>query len=48
MTKSDKIPIELTADSIEHLGSDYYHIRHIFNALREHKDLLEKLDYKRL
>ena len=26
MTKSDMIPIELTADSIEHLGSDYYHI----------------------
>lgn len=48
MTKADMIPIELTADSIEHLGSNYYYIRHIFNALREHKDLLEQLDYKRL
>ena len=48
MTKTDIIPIELTADSIEHFGSDYYYIRHIFNALREHKELLESPDYKRL
>lgn len=42
------IPIEATAASIEHSGSSYYHIRHIFNALREHKELLEYPDYKRL
>ena len=48
MTKADMIPIELTAESIEHLGSNHYHIRHIFNALREHKELLEQPDYKRL
>ena len=47
--KSDAIiPIEISADSIEHLGSNYYYIRHIFNALREHKELLEIPDYKRL
>ena len=48
MTKADMIPIELTAESIEHLGSNFYHIRHIFNALRERKELLEQPDYKRL
>jgi hypothetical protein len=48
MTKADMIPIELTADSIEHLGSNYYYIRHIFNALREHNELLEHPDYQRL
>ena len=42
------IPIEHTAASIEHLGSNFYYIRHIFNALREHKELLEQPDYKRL
>ena len=42
------IPIEATADSIEHLGSNYYHIRHIFNALREHMELLEDPDYQHL
>ena len=42
------IPIEHTASSIEHLGSNYYYIRHIFNALREHRELLENHDYKRL
>ncbi len=42
------IPIELTADSIEHLGSTFYHIRCIFNVLREHQELLEQPDYKRL
>jgi len=47
-TKADITPIEHTANSVEHLGSDYYHIRHIFNALREHKELLEQPDYKRL
>ena len=48
MKKADMIPIEVTADSTEHLGSAFYHIRHIFNALREHKELLEQPDYKRL
>ena len=48
MKKADIVPIELTADSIEHSGSNYYHIRHIFNALRDHKELLEQPDYKRL
>ncbi len=48
MAKTDMIPIEHTADEIKHLGSNHYHIRHIFNALREHKDLLEHPDYKRL
>lgn len=48
MKKTTFIPIEHTADSMEHLGSNYYHIRHIFNALREHKKLLEQTDYKRL
>ena len=48
MTKEDIVPIEITADSMEHLGSDCYHIRHIFNALREHKELLDQPDYKRL
>ena len=33
---------------VEHLGSDYYYIRHIFNFLREHRELLENPDYKRL
>lgn len=42
------IPIEHTASLVGHLGSDYYYIRHIFNALREHKELLEKPDCKRL
>ncbi len=42
------IPIEVTADSVEHLGSNYYHIRHIFNALREHMELLEDPDHQRL
>ena len=48
MAKSNTTPIEITANSIEHLGSNYYYIRHIFNALREHKELLEKPDYQRL
>ena len=48
MIKPDMIPIEITAASIEHLGSDFYYIRHVFNALREHKELLEHPDYKRL
>ena len=48
MIKSDMIPIEITAASIEHLGSDFYYIRHVFNALRERKELLEHPDYKRL
>ena len=48
MKKADIVPIELTAASMKHLGSDYYYIRHIFNALREHKELLEQPDYKRL
>ena len=48
MTKSNMIPIEITAASIEHLGSDFYYIKHVFNALREHKELLEQPDYKRL
>ena len=48
-TKNTKIePIEITADKMEHLGSEYYYIRHIFNALREHKELLEQPDYQRL
>lgn len=42
------VPIEITTKSIKHLGSEYYYIRHIFNALRENKDLLEIPDYKRL
>ena len=41
-------PIENSAVSIVHVGSDYYYIRHIFNALREHNELLEAPDYKRL
>lgn len=48
MIKADNVPIELTAASMKHFGSDYYYIRHIFNALREHKELLEQADYKRL
>lgn len=42
------IPIEVTASAIKHLGSNQYYIRHIFNALREHKELLDSPDYKRL
>ena len=48
MAKKDIVPIEITACEVEHLGSDFYHIRHIFNALREHKKLLRQPDYKRL
>lgn len=48
MSKAEMIPIELTADTIEHLGSDYYYIRHIFSVLRENKELLENPDYQRL
>ena len=42
------IPIELSAKAIEHQGSTYYYISHIFNALREHKELLTQPDYKHL
>ncbi len=48
MKKEDIIPIEITASSIKHSGSNYYYIRHIFYALREHAELLEDSDYKRL
>ena len=48
MTKANIVPIEHTARETEHLGSSYYHIRHIFNALRERKELLTRPDYKRL
>ena len=46
--KKSIIPIELSARAIEHKGSDYYYISHVFNALREHPDLMEQPDYKRL
>ncbi len=42
------ILIEHTASTVEHLGSNFYYVRHIFNFLREHKALLENPDYKRL
>lgn len=42
------IPIEFSAKGIEHEGSTYYYIRHIFNALRENKELLTQPDYKHL
>ena len=42
------ILIEHTASLVEHLGSDYYCVRHIFNFLREHRELLKNADYKRL
>ena len=42
------IPIEVTANSMERLGSIFNYIRHIFNALRDHRELLEQPDYKRL
>ena len=48
MKKATLIPIERTADTMTHLGSNYYYIRHIFNALREHKEILQNSDYKRL
>ena len=48
MGKASIVPIEHTARETEHLGSTYYHIRHIFNALRERKELLAQPDYKRL
>ena len=48
MRKADIPPIEHTAHFIKHSGNDYYYIRHIFNALREHKELLEQPDYQRL
>lgn len=40
--------IEITASSIEHLGDNDYYIRRVFNVLREHMELLEDPDYKRL
>ncbi len=42
------VPIEATAALMCDYASDYYYIRHIFNALREHKELLASADYKRL
>ena len=42
------IPIEVTALAIEHEGSTFYYIRHVFNALCEHKELLEDEEYLRL
>ena len=48
MKKATSIPIEHTADTVTHLGSNYYYIRHIFNALREHRELLQNFDYQRL
>ncbi|MBE6548781.1 MAG: hypothetical protein E7667_07945 [Ruminococcaceae bacterium] len=48
MSNAKITPIELTADAMEHLGSSYYYLIHIFNALREHKELLESPDYQRL
>ena len=34
------IPIEHSAKAMEHKGTVRYYIRHIFNALREHQELL--------
>ncbi|MBE6549847.1 MAG: hypothetical protein E7670_05410 [Ruminococcaceae bacterium] len=48
MNEKDIIPIEASATLMHHSRSDKYYIRHIFNALREHKELLESPDYKRL
>ena len=48
MKKTKIIPIERTAEKTKHSGSTHFHIRHIFEALREHQDLLEDPDYKRL
>jgi len=42
------ISIEESAALMPHSGSDFYYIRHIFNALRENKELLDDPDYKRL
>ena len=42
------VPIEVTASMIPHCGSDYYYIRQIFNALVEHKEVLQSAEYKRL
>lgn len=48
MIKKFITPIEHTASLVEHLGSNKYYIRHIFKALREHRELLEQPDYRRL
>ena len=42
------IPIEFTAALVKEEGSIFYYIRHIFNALYEHKELLEDEEYLRL
>lgn len=42
------IPIEFTAELMKKEGSNFYYIRHIFNALYEHKELLEDEEYLRL
>ena len=42
------IPIEHSAKAMEHKGTVRYYIRHIFNALREHQELLTQYSYKRL
>ena len=42
------LPIEFTAAAMKEEGSIFYYIRHIFNALYEHKELLEDEEYLRL
>ena len=42
------IPIEFTAELMKKEGSNFYYIRHIYNAFCEHKELLEDEEYLRL
>nr|MBE6545043.1 hypothetical protein [Oscillospiraceae bacterium] len=48
MSKKTAIPIEASAELIHKPSSNYYFIRHIFYALREHSELLLHSDYIRL
>ena len=41
-------PIEITAYQVFEDSHIYNNLRHVFNALRENKELLEQPDYKRL